>query len=92
MDTVKYDFCGIELLVEFNYTAGVEAYVSGLPENCYPAEDAECELESITSCGNEVETDDIYMSVKGQSVWLNTIICDYICENITDILGNDYEA
>ena len=91
MDTIKYDFSGIELLVEFEYYGGCDAVIDRLPEDCYPAEDATVDLESITSQGSDVETDDIYVGQGDKQQTLSDCIIDYIIENANDILGDEDE-
>ena len=36
-----------DAIVEFNFTEGCPAYITGLPENCYPAEPDEYEIVSL---------------------------------------------
>ena len=47
----------VEFEVEFSSTPYVPAKISGPPENCYPAEGGEVEIESI--CIGEFEVSDI---------------------------------
>ena len=47
----------VEFEVEFSSTPYVPARISGPPENCYPAEGGEVEIESI--CIGEFEVSDI---------------------------------
>ena len=44
----------VEFEVEFSSTPYVPARISGPPENCYPAEGGEVEIESISIGGFEV--------------------------------------
>ena len=79
MSEITYIFAGnIALDVEFNYTPGVPAYVSGLPEDCYPSEDEEIEITGITCNGADIETDDLYIMDNGEPVWIDTLIEDFI--------------
>jgi hypothetical protein len=91
MDTIKYDLSGIELLVEFDYYGGCEAVIDRLPEDCYPGEPPTVDLESITSQGVDVETDDIYIGQGDKQQTLSDAIIDYIIENINDIKGDECE-
>ena len=84
MDSIKYDFCGIELLVEFEYDGGCEAVVDRLPEDCYPGEPPTVDLESITCWGSDVETDDIYVGQGDKQQTLTDCIIDYIFETAND--------
>ena len=44
----------IEAEVTYNFTAELPAKIYGLPEDCYPAEAAEIEIESVTIGGSEL--------------------------------------
>jgi hypothetical protein len=47
----------IEAQVEFDYTAGVPGRLYGLPENQYPAEPEEFEIQSLMLKNNDSEFD-----------------------------------
>ena len=82
MNEVTYIFAGnIELDVEFTYVGGIPAKIDALPEDCYPAEDEEIEIQSITCNGESVETDDLYLSIKGEMVWIDEDIKEFISTN-----------
>jgi hypothetical protein len=87
MSICTYDFYGLTLDVEFDYRVGCEAKIYGPAEECYPAEDAEIEVTGISCKGEALETNDLYMRIGGNYFWIDTIISDYICENIETILG-----
>ena len=82
MSEITYIFAGnIALDVEFNYTPVAAPCISGLPEDCYPAEDDEIEITGITCNGADIETDDLYIMDNGEPVWIDTLIEDFISTN-----------
>ncbi len=68
MSYTKTFFIGdVEFEVEFSSTPYRPAKISGPPENCYPAEGGEVELESISIGGfevTEVLSDAAYNKIK----------------------------
>ncbi len=81
MNEVSYYFCGIELDVEFIYYGGCQAQISGPPEDCYPAEDATVDIDSVTCNGEPVDTDDIYQGSGDKAESLDDLIEQFIIEN-----------
>ena len=82
----KFKLGGIELDIVFTYTAGRAAITNAPAEDCYPAEDAECEILEVTSNGVDYEIDDIAIRIGGEFTSLDVVLKDYIIENIEDIL------
>ena len=82
----KFKLGGIELDIMFTYSAGKAAKTNAPAEDCYPAEDAECEILEITCKGFDFEIDDIGLSIDGEFTTLDIVITDYIIDNIGDIL------
>lgn len=80
-------FGGIVLDVDFDYAAGRPAVINAPAEDCYPAEDANVNINSV-SCGDErMEIDDIGLFIDGEYTCLDTVIEDYICENASELIG-----
>lgn len=44
----------LDLEVDYTFTKGYPAYLSGLPEDCYPEEPDRIEINSVTLNGNEI--------------------------------------
>lgn len=79
---VTYIFAGnIELDVKFTYQGAAPAVIHAPAEDCYPAQDEEIEIQSITCNGLHIETDDIYLEVRGEMVWIDEDIKEFISTN-----------
>ena len=81
---MRHVICGLR-----DYRVGCAAKIYGPAEDCYPAEDAEVDVTGISCKGEELETNDLYICIGGNYFWLDTIISDYICENIENMLQHD---
>ena len=51
---VEVNYLGTEMEVTGDYTPGKPAYVTGPPEDCYPEEPAEFDIEEVTVGGVSV--------------------------------------
>ena len=74
----------IELEIEFNYIGAVPACIDKLPEDCYPAEDEEIEILSVTCNGKQVDTDDIGIFNSGTYETLDNEIEEFISSTHND--------
>jgi hypothetical protein len=87
--TVVFEFLlmgVIPLEVEASITWGYPAKINDIPENCYPAEDDEVEINSVKFDGADFDIDDIYVGTGKRQMWLGEIMDEAaIVEALTDV-------
>ena len=52
-ESIDRNFQDVDLTIEFEFSPVIPAYVSGPPEDCYPAEGGECDIISVFASGSE---------------------------------------
>ena len=78
----------VEVTAEYTYSPGMPGKTSGPPENCYPDEPAECEVEVIYLTADKTKTD--IMSKLATEQIEN--VFEEACGRGASSLSEDYEA
>jgi len=78
----KYHLGDNELEVTCDITGGSPGRYSGPPEDCYPAEDPDVEIESVTLNGHDFHTADIELRQHNRAVDLDDLICEAALEQV----------
>lgn len=85
----KYELNNATVLVDYNASVFYPAQLSGPPENCYPAEGGEIEIESVEyETSGRVMIDGKWVAVKRVVVDVSPLLSDYQLEQIVEAIEN----
>jgi hypothetical protein len=74
--TVELGEVEVEVTVKYNFSHGAPGKTDGLPENCYPAEGPEVEIEVVYLIDDKAKTDVLPKLAPDVVERLEEIICD----------------
>jgi hypothetical protein len=85
--TVELEGNEVEVTVEYSYSPGTPGKFYGPPENCYPDEPAECEVEVIYLTADKAKTD-IMPKLSTETI---EQVFEQACGTGEESMNDDYE-